>query len=94
MPDNTYALKLEYLNSTNGRTTQPIPLPPCSSPLCPIETLSKWLENKLPSNDMNKECMPQRPNGSLSIRHASYHLSLFFLVMNMLAYMYSSEIDK
>ncbi|CAF0934881.1 unnamed protein product [Rotaria sordida] len=94
MPDNTYALKLEYLNSTNGRTTQPIPLPPCSSPLCPIEMLSKWLENKLPSNDMNKECMPQRSNGSLSIRHASYHLSLFFLVMNMLAYMYSSEIDK
>ncbi|CAF0975232.1 unnamed protein product [Adineta steineri] len=25
--NNTYALTLEYLNSTNGRTTQPIPLP-------------------------------------------------------------------
>ncbi|CAF2155895.1 unnamed protein product [Rotaria magnacalcarata] len=60
--NNTYILKLEYLNSTNGRTTQSIQLPPCDNLMCLIDILNKWLENRLPSDNMKMECMPRRLN--------------------------------
>ncbi|CAF0751974.1 unnamed protein product [Adineta ricciae] len=64
--NNSYALKIEYLNSSDSFAGYAIQPPPCSEAMCSIDVLRPWLENRLPKQDMKTECMPRKSSSSMA----------------------------
>ncbi|UJR32487.1 hypothetical protein I4U23_019949 [Adineta vaga] len=79
--NNSYALKVEYLNSTDTFISYPLQLQPCSNVMCSIDVLSSWLEKRLPTKDMKTECMSRKLSSSITavVYTKKYHLPLILL---------------
>ncbi|CAF1037677.1 unnamed protein product [Adineta ricciae] len=70
--DRSYAIQLQYLNTTNSQNPHTIHIPGCPSTMCPLNTFLRLYEKGLPEN-MEKECRSNRIKRTYPrIHHVSF----------------------